>query len=47
MAENKELVSSERERTLGSPKVDSDYMSGKTAKGSGSQMVTNGQEEAV
>ena len=47
MAENKELMSSERKRTLGSPKVDSDYMPGKTAKGSGSRMVTNGQEGAV
>ena len=47
MAENKELVSSEGERTLGSPKVDSDCTPGKTAKGSGSRMVTNGQEEAV
>ena len=47
MAENKELVSSEGERTLGSPKVDSDCTPGKTAKGSGSRMVTNGQEDAV
>lgn len=47
MTENTELVSSGRERTLGSLEVDSDHTPGKTAKGARSWTFTNGQKEAV